>query len=462
MNEKKVRGYWITLFGHQLGMKQYMQENEADLLDVFRRAAKWVAKNPQDEEAYYDLMSEGYFCPGGRVLAGAGTQHGNVLNCFVQAATVYPRHTLAGVMELAKKLALVTKVGGGNGTSLDDFRPQNSLVKYGSYKEMAPMNAICIHEDHPNAEDVLVGRTQDPEWPDNPVRVERGYQRSYVFTYTEVDGDKFVVKFPAREEFEHEEVEYVLNRLGQEAGSNGSEVIEVADSIENIMVQARIMCELQKQNIFTAVDLSDLRPENSPINGSGGTSSGPQAFSVEIYDNFTAWMDLGEDYAGAVNTLRYIMAPTLRCIRQGGTRRGAGMATIAVDHPEVLNFLTAKDKDRQKSEGDISTYNISIKATDKFLQAVDTDGWVEIRDPLDNTPAYVVDVPGKYDLADLIRTKIISTYQDGGTTGMKIKAGWLMGEIANHAHSFAEPGLMFIDTINKHSASDKKIESTNP
>lgn len=456
---KKVPGYWITLFGHQLAMRQYGQDHEADVLAIFRRAAKWVAKNPTDEEAYYDLMSNGYFCPGGRVLAGAGTQHGNVLNCFVQAPTKYYPTTLNGVMELAKKLALVTKVGGGNGTSLDQFIPKDHTVIDNGYEDLAYMNAIAIHEDHPNAHDVLIGLTQDPKWPDNPVRVERGYKRSYVFTY---NSEEIITEFPERPEFQGADLYEGLHRLALEAGADRPEMIQVGDSIEEIMNAALDMCTLQEEGVFTCVDLSDLRPEDSVILGSGGTSSGPQAFSVEIYDNFTIWMDRGGYHSGAVDTLRYVMAPTLRCIRQGGTRRGAGMATISVHHPEVLNFMTAKDKDRQEAEGDISTYNISIKATRAFLEAYPENEYIEITDPQLDVPTYLVSVPGKYDVDELMQNGIVEYTERGGTQGHKISARWLMQEIADHAMKFAEPGFMFIDTINDNSASDKKIQSTNP
>lgn len=53
------------------------------------------------------------------------------------------------------------------------------------------------------------------------------------------------------------------------------------------------------------------------------------------------------------------------------TRRGAGMATLSIEHPDLLDFLTAKDLDREKAEGDISTFNISVLATDRFLEAVE-------------------------------------------------------------------------------------------
>ncbi|MFX5260755.1 hypothetical protein ABTD18_19800, partial [Acinetobacter baumannii] len=74
-------------------------------------------------------------------------------------------------------------------------------------------------------------------------------------------------------------------------------------------------------------------------------------------------------------------------MRQGGTRRGAGMATLSIEHPDLLDFLTAKDLDREKAEGDISTFNISVLVTEAFMKALEEDAlW----------PVTPIEVPGKY------------------------------------------------------------------
>ena len=104
-----------------IAKRQYFGPGDGDLWGMFRRVAAWVASPEAGEarEAYeakfYDLMASKRFCPGGRVLAGAATSHGNVLNCFVQDGSPEEAGTDAWVLSLATKLALVTKVGGGNG-----------------------------------------------------------------------------------------------------------------------------------------------------------------------------------------------------------------------------------------------------------------------------------------------------------------------------------------------------------
>ena len=113
-----------------IAKRQYMQPTDTDVFGMFQRIASWVSSAEATPElkakwgaTFYDLMASKRFCPGGRVLAGAGTQHGNVLNCFVQGATEFEPSSFEGVMEVAKKLALVTKVGGGNGVNLDVYTP---------------------------------------------------------------------------------------------------------------------------------------------------------------------------------------------------------------------------------------------------------------------------------------------------------------------------------------------------
>src|SRR5690606_28572653 len=113
-----------------IAKRQYFQAGDDSVEHMFRRVANWVAK-PEGEalrdeaaERFYQLMISKRFCPGGRVLAGADTLHGNVLNCFVQDGGPLPTGTSEWVLNLATKLALVTKVGGGNGVNLDPPAPK--------------------------------------------------------------------------------------------------------------------------------------------------------------------------------------------------------------------------------------------------------------------------------------------------------------------------------------------------
>lgn len=365
----------------EIAQRQYFQEYETNLEELFERVSSWVARpEGQDsgfyQKAFYDLMASKRFCPGGRVLAGAGTSHGNVLNCFVQDGSPEPAGTNEWILALATKLALVTKVGGGNGLCLDPIRPKQDYD--GKHGQLW----LTVSRSHPD------------------------YQKVKDGTYFDLVHGEYVTKGYRHAIF-----------LEQDDALLKSIVIP-SDSVEGIWESANRVVHSILAGEDICVDLTSLRSEGSPVKGSGGNSSGPSSFAVEVFDNFAYWAYLGgAAHAGPVATLRYIFAPTLRVIRQGGTRRGAGMATLSIYHPDIKDFITAKDLEREQKEGDISTFNISVLADDYCFSH---------------------DLHGRRD---------------------ELK------EIAHHAWKTGEPGLIFIDRINQNNAMAATmgdIKATNP
>lgn len=443
-----------------IAKRQYLQDKDGDISGMFWRIADWVAgaekKGARQKwaQAYYDLMAEKKFCPGGRVLAGAGTQHGNVLNCFVQGATDFEPSSFEGVMEVARKLALVTKVGGGNGVNLDVYTPRAQS----SRSDNGVRGWVYMSAAHADIHDFILGLMRPPTQP---------------------DGDKqpVAVRNWTRVVYGHA----IAPDLVALARANGVQIVRtlpegvqsVPDDMGGIIDAARSVAETAKLGMEPRIDLSDMRAEGAPIKGSGGTSSGPVSFLLEIFDNFLEWANRGGEQSGPINTLRYVYAPVLRVVRQGGTRRGAGMATISIEHPDVLDFLTAKDLDREAAEGDISTFNISILVNTAFWDTLQAGGvW-----PID-----AQEVAGKYYLApqkgqfkgtlptlperpeDGARGVPVYASKDGQKG---IPAAWLWDEIAQHAWSTGEPGLIFNDRVNEYSALKNlgqryEIRSTNP
>ncbi len=438
-----------------MAKRQYMFESDKDVFGMFRRVADWVAGGEKSSELrakwgsqFYDLMASKRFCPGGRVLAGAGTQHGNVLNCFVQGATDHDPSSFEGVMEVAKKLALVTKVGGGNGVNLDVYAPRAAS----SRRDSGVRGWAYMSASHLDVEDFIKGLMRPP---------------------TQLDGAKQPTTVRNWTKAIYGVVSPVLSSLARQYGvtivpelPEGVEIIR--DDMGGIIDAARIVAEQAKMGLEPRIDLTGLRAEGAEIKGSGGSSSGPVSFLFEIFDNFLEWANLGAETSGPVNTLRYCYAPVLRVVRQGGTRRGAGMATISIDHADVLDFLTAKDLDRESSEGDISTFNISILATEKFIQTLEKDGLWNIS-PLEvNAKYHIVKLEGEYTGSiPTLETRVLD-----GAKGVPLYAGgvparWLWREIATHAWSTGEPGLIFNDRINEFSALKNlgeryQIKSTNP
>ena len=367
-----------------IAKRQYFQEADTDLLAMFRRVADWVAQPEPSElraaqaDRFFELMIGKRFCPGGRVLAGAATTHGNVLNCFVQDGRPEIEGGDPWVLRLASKLAVVTKVGGGNGLNLDPIPPKRAYT--------APVGRLylTIAPSHPDYEKVRDGTFLDLV---HGSYTTRGYRAARFVEYHEAP--------------------------------KGVPVVQVGDSVENIWASAAQLVTTLLAGDDLLLDLSSLRAEGTPVNGSGGTSSGPSSFAVEVFENFARWAALGgAEYAGPVATLRYVFAPTLRAIRQGGTRRGAGMATLSITHPDVHDFITSKDLEREQAEGDISTFNISVLVSDDFMRRARREG-------------------------------------PQGT----------LWEIAQHAWQTGEPGLIYVDRINEFNpmrASLGEIRSTNP
>ncbi len=436
-----------------IAKRQYMQPGDQDVYGMFRRVADWVASpEPAAErkkwaDAFYDLMATKRFCPGGRVLAGAATAHGNVLNCFVQGATQNPPESFEGIMEVAKKLALVTKVGGGNGVNLDPYKS----AKKGQARDASVRGFAYMRADHKDVEDFIRGLMRPSTNPDGEKEPHavRNWTR--------------VIYGPISPE---------MAALARQHGvltvrERPAEVIEIADDMGGIMDAAAEATRRALAGEEPHVDFSQLRPEGAEVKSSGGTASGPTSYLIEIYDNFLEWASLGGPQAGPVATLRYVYAPVLRVVRQGGTRRGAGMATLEVSHPDLFDFLTAKDLDREAAEGDISTFNISVLITDRFIEALERDElW----------PIAPKEIPGKY-----YPVRIKEPYQglipempereDGARPIPLFEGGvpakWIWHEIAWHAWATGEPGLIFIDRVNEKSALKGlgkrwEIRATNP
>lgn len=181
-------------------------------------------------------------------------------------------------------------------------------------------------------------------------------------------------------------------------------VIPVEDSIEGIFQALRDMARIHQTGGGTGFSFSRLRPQGDLVASTKGEASGPVSF-MEIFDKATG------------------------VIVQGGRRRGANMGILRCDHPDILDFVEAKlDKDR------FSNFNLSVGATNKFMEAV-------IRDR-------------PYDLINP---------RTGKKTGSG-EARSVFDLIANAAWHTGDPGLIFLDEINRRNPTPivGKIEATNP
>jgi len=181
-------------------------------------------------------------------------------------------------------------------------------------------------------------------------------------------------------------------------------VIPVEDSIDGIFEALKSMAKIHQSGGGTGFNFSRLRPKNDLVSTTKGEASGPVSF-MSIFDRAT------------------------EVIVQGGKRRGANMGILRCDHPDILEFIEAKMED-----GRFSNFNLSVGVTDRFMKAV--------RDNRD------------FDLVNpRTRSKVRS-----------IKARRIFDLIVNAAWHTGDPGLIFLDEINRHNPTPGLglIEATNP
>ncbi len=181
-------------------------------------------------------------------------------------------------------------------------------------------------------------------------------------------------------------------------------VLPIEDSMEAIFEAVKQAALIHKSGGGTGFSFSRLRQNGATVNSTGGVASGPVSF-MRVFNMAT------------------------EAVKQGGTRRGANMGILRVDHPDIDMFINCK-----KDNSDITNFNISVGITEAFMQAVEADSEYELVEPLTN--------------------KIVGTRRAREVYEEIVQAAWNNGE----------PGIIFLDRLNRDNVvpAQGDIESTNP